>query len=227
MTLQNAISNIDSINRSIELSRLSYNPHHIVKLVGVSKYNTAQEVATLYKAGQRAFGENKIQDLKIKMDELYELPIEWHFIGHLQTNKINQLIELEPFLMHSLDSYDLAYELDKRLKIKNKTMNCLMQVNSSLETTKGGILPDEAINIYKKIRNNFTNIKLVGIMSIGANCDDIKIIENSFKTTKNIFDSLKPYGANICSMGMSSDYNLAITNGSNMIRIGSSLFKNK
>jgi len=226
MTLQNAISNIDLINKNIEISRLSYNPHHIVKLVGVSKYNTAQDVAILYKAGQRAFGENKVQDLKIKMDALYELPIEWHFIGHLQTNKINQLIELEPFLMHSLDSYDLAYELDKKLKIKNKTMNCLMQVNSSLETTKGGISPNEAINIYQKICNNFTNIKLLGIMSIGTNCDDIKIIENSFKTTKNIFDSLKPYGANICSMGMSSDYNLAIINGSNMVRIGSLLFKN-
>lgn len=224
MTLENAITNLDKINKNIEISRMQVNPHHIVKLVGVSKYHTADEVEILYCAGQRAFGENKVQDLKIKMDALADLPIEWHFVGTLQTNKINALIDLNPFLIHSLDGLELANELDKRLKIKNKTVNCLLQINSAYEDTKSGVDPKDAINIYKTIKNNFSNINLVGVMTIGANTDDFEKIQESFKITKDIFDNLKSDGAKICSMGMSSDYNLAIANGSNMIRVGSALF---
>ena len=227
MTLKNAIENLDLINKNIEFSRLQNNAHHIVKVVGISKYHTTNEIMKLYKAGQRAFGENKVQDLKQKMDELNDLPIEWHFVGNLQTNKINALIDCDPFLVHSLDGYELASELDKRLKIKNKTMNCLLQINSANEDTKSGVNTENAIEIYKKITNDFSNIRLKGVMSIGAHTDDTMTIKESFEKTKQIFDKLQVFGAKICSMGMSSDYNLAIACGSNMIRVGSILFKNE
>lgn len=218
-----AISNLDEVITQIEFSRLQNSDHHIVQLVAISKYSTAQEIKTLYKAGQRAFGENKIQDLKEKSKELEQYPIAWHFVGKLQKNKINNLIDLNPTLMHSLDSLELAEELDKKLKIKNKTMNCLMQINSANEDTKSGVNPSKAIEIYNKIQEKYSNINLKGVMSIGANSDDKKLIEDSFITTKDIFDKCK--GANICSMGMSSDFNIAILNGANMIRVGSKLFK--
>lgn len=227
MDFSNAIINIDQINKNIEAARLFQNAHHIVKLVGISKYHTSEEVRTLYKAGQRAFGENKVQDLEKKQKELQDLPIEWHFVGTLQTNKINALIDCEPYLVHSIDGLKLASEFDKRLKIKNKTQKALLQINSANEETKSGVDPSEAVEIYKKIQTEFSNIELIGVMSIGAHTDDIEKIKESFALTKNIFDQLKIFGAKICSMGMSDDYEIAIANGSNMIRVGSALFKNE
>ncbi len=223
MDKNQAIKNLDDIITKIEFSRLQVSDHHIVQLVAVSKYSTAEDIEVLYKAGQRAFGENKVQDLKIKQEKLKDLPISWHFIGALQKNKINNLIDLNPSLMHSLDSLELAQELDKKLKAKNKTMNCLLQINSAYEDTKSGVDPKDAISIYNEIKNKYQNIILKGVMSIGAHSVDEKLIEKSFKTTKEIFD--KCDDAKICSQGMSSDFETAILNGSNMIRVGSSLFK--
>ncbi len=223
MTQNQAVKNLDDIITKIEFSRLQVSDHHIVQLVAISKYSTAQDIQTLYEAGQRAFGENKVQDLKEKQEILKDLPIAWHFVGSLQKNKINNLIDCNPTLMHSLDSLDLAQELDKKLKAKNKTMRCLLQINSAYEDTKSGVDPKEAIAIYNEIQEKYTNIKLVGVMSIGAHSDDKEEIIKSFKTTKDIFN--KCPGATICSQGMSGDFELAIANGSNMIRIGSALFK--
>ena len=222
MTKEKAIENLDKIIEKIEFSRLQVSGHHIVQLVAVSKYSTIQDIRTLYEAGQRAFGENKVQDLKTKMEALDDLPIAWHFVGTLQKNKINNLIDLNPTLMHSLDSLELAEELDKKLKAKGKTMNCLLQVNSAYEDTKSGVDPKEAESIYNTINKEYTNIKLKGIMSIGAHSENKKTIENSFQTTRSIFDKIEGH---ICSMGMSSDFQTAILNGSNMIRVGSALFK--
>jgi pyridoxal phosphate enzyme (YggS family) len=223
MDKQIAIDNLDKVIQKIEFSRLQNSDHHIVQLVAISKYSTANDIKVLYEAGQRAFGENKVQDLKQKQEELEELPISWHFVGSLQKNKINNLIDLNPTLMHSLHSWDLAVELDKKLKIKNKTMNCLLQINSAYEDTKSGVDPKEALEIYRKIEQDLTNIKLKGIMSIGANTQDKDAIDKSFKITKEIFDKLE--NGTICSMGMSGDFDRAILNGSNMVRVGSALFK--
>ena len=225
MTEEKAIKNLDTIIAKIEFSRLQVSDHHIVQLVAVSKYSTAKDIEILYRAGQRAFGENKVQDLKQKQEELNDLPIAWHFIGNLQKNKINNLIDLNPSLMHSLDSLDLAQELDKKLKAKNKTMNCLLQINSAYEDTKYGVDPKDAVSIYNEIKEKYSNIILKGVMSIGAHSEDKKTIEESFKTTKNIFDTCSSENTKICSMGMSSDFETAILNGSNMIRVGSALFK--
>lgn len=223
MTSENAISNLDKIITQIEKARLNLSDHHIVNLVAISKYSTSQDIKTLYEAGQRAFGENKIQDLKLKQKELEDLPIAWHFVGTLQKNKINNLIDCNPTLMHSLDSLELAKELDKKLKAKNKTMNCLVQINSSYEDTKSGIDPKDATSIINNIKDNCSNINLKGIMSIGANSQNEEDILKSFQITKEIYDNFNQF--TICSMGMSGDFEIAIKNGSNMVRIGSALFK--
>ncbi len=223
LTKEQATINLDTLITNIEFARVQVNEHHIVQIVGVSKYSTSQDVATLYSVGQRAFGENKVQDLKEKSSELEDLPLSWHFIGTLQKNKINNLIDLNPVLMHSLDSLELAKELNSKLEAKNKTMNCLLQINSSFEDTKSGVSPSEAVDIYNTIKKEYPNIILKGVMSIGANSSDKELINKSFALTKEIFD--KCDGAKICSMGMSNDYELAIKNGSNMIRVGSALFK--
>ena len=118
MTINKAIKNLDNIITQIESARLKIDQHHIVQLVAVSKYSTVEDIKILYQAGQRAFGENKVQDLKQKQELLKEYPISWHFIGKLQKNKINNLIDCNPVLMHSLDSLELAEQLDQKLKIK-------------------------------------------------------------------------------------------------------------
>ena len=223
MTKEKAVENIDKVITKVEFSRLQVNSHKIVQLVAISKYSTVQDIQKLYESGQRAFGENKVQDLKQKQEELQDLPIAWHFVGTLQKNKINNLIDLNPVLMHSLDSLDLAENLDKKLKAKNKKMNCLLQINSAYEDTKSGIDPKTALDIYNVIQKEYTNINLKGVMSIGANSEEQEKIVESFQITKTIFDQCKE--ATICSMGMSSDFETAIINGSSMVRVGSALFK--
>ncbi len=213
---------LDSVIEKIEIARLSVDSKLIVKLVAISKYTTNDKIENLYKQGQRAFGESRVQDLQIKQKELESLPLEWHFIGRLQTNKINPLIEFEPALFHALNSLELAHELDKRLKIKNKKLKCLLQINSAKEKSKAGVMPEVAQETYHQIREQYSNIELTGLMSIGAYTEDEKIIQKSFETTKKIYD--KCSGANTLSMGMSGDFELAIRCGSNMVRIGSMLF---
>ena len=220
---KDAIDNLDTVITKIEKARLKVSDHHIVQLVAISKYSTSEDVNTLYNSGQRAFGENKVQSLKQKSLELEELPLSWHFVGSLQKNKINNLIDLNPTLVHSIDSLELAFELDKKLKAQNKTMNCLLQINSANEDTKSGVTPQLAVEIFNEIKCECLNINLKGVMSIGANSNDKKLIKQSFITTHNIFKQCK--GATICSMGMSGDFEIAIECGSNMVRVGSALFK--
>ena len=210
---------IDTVIERIEMARVSVSEHHIVKIVAVSKYSTIEEIEALYNIGQRAFGENKVQDLSAKSEALDALPLEWHFIGNLQKNKINQLIRINPYLFHGLDSLELAKEIDKRL---SEPMECLLQVNSAKEESKHGVMPEMAKDIYDEIESTCSNIHLRGLMSIGAHSDDEKTIAQSFETTKKIYDTLK--GADILSMGMSSDFELAIKCGSNMVRLGSIMF---
>jgi len=223
ITKEQAITNLDNLITKVEFARLQVSDHHIVQVVAVSKYSTQEEVEILYQAGQRAFGENKVQDLKNKSIALDKHPISWHFIGTLQKNKINNLIDLNPTLMHSLDSFELAQELNKKLEAKGKKMNCLLQVNSAKEDAKSGVSANDAVEIYSMIIKECPNIVLKGVMSIGAHSTDTSDIKKSFDITKAIFD--KCDGAKICSMGMSNDYTLAISCGSNMIRVGSALFK--
>jgi pyridoxal phosphate enzyme (YggS family) len=218
-------ANLDEVIWNIEEARISVSEHHIVQLVAVGKYTEIENIATLYELGQRAFGENQVQQLKERMKQLEELPLEWHMIGTLQKNKINNLIDLHPALMQSLDSLTLAEELNKKLAAKETKMNCLLQINSAREESKSGVTPEEASDIYLQIKESCPNITLKGVMTIGAHTEDEALIRKSFETTHRIFEDLEKEGAAICSMGMSGDYSLAIKCGSNLVRIGSSLFK--
>ena len=213
---------IDDVIRRVETARLKVSGHHIVKIVAVSKYSNTQAIKKLYEIGQRAFAENKVQDLYAKSQELEDLPLEWHFIGNLQKNKINKLLEIQPALFQALDSFELAQELQKKLSAKKMELDCLLQINSAKEESKHGVMPEDAISIYKKIQQECPNIKLKGVMSIGAHCDDKAVVKQSFELTHAIYKQLE--GATICSMGMSGDFELAIECGSNMVRLGSILF---
>ena len=217
--------NLDEVIWNIEQARIAVSEHHIVKLVTVGKYTDIKNIETLYELGQRAFGENQVQQLEERTTTLEALPLEWHFIGTLQKNKINKLIDINPFLMQSIDSLDLALAIDERLKRKERTMNCLLQINSAEEESKSGVSPEEARDIYQEILERCDSITLKGVMSIGAHTEDQSIIQESFERTYQIYDSLQSDGATVCSMGMSGDYELAISCGSNLVRIGSALFK--
>lgn len=217
--------NLDEVIWNIEEARISVSEHHIVQLVAVGKYTQIENIATLYTLGQRAFGENQVQQLKERMGALEELPLEWHMIGSLQKNKINNLIDLRPNLMQSLDSMSLATELNKKLASKKTKMNCLLQINAANEASKSGVKTEEAFDIYQQIKESCPHIHLKGVMTIGAHTKDEKLIQKSFELTHSIYQKLQNEGATICSMGMSSDYTLAIKCGSNLIRVGSSLFK--
>ena len=224
MTTKKLSQNLDMVIHNIETARLSVSGHHIVKLVAVGKYTNIENIRALYELGQRAFGENQVQQLETRIHALDELPIEWHMIGTLQKNKINKLIKLKPHLIHSIDSLELALALDSRLKNNDQKLNGLLQINSSQEMSKSGVEIEKAIDLYREINERCTNLDLQGVMSIGANTQDKNKIKNNFETTYDIFEKLKKNGAVICSMGMSEDYELAIKCGSNMVRIGSKLF---
>ena len=218
-------SNLDKVIWDIEEARLKRSEHLIVQLCVVAKYTEIENIKTLYSLGQRNFGENQVQQLEARSKELEDLPLAWHMIGTLQKNKINKLIDLNPTLLQSIDSLDLAIELNKRLEAKGRDMSALLQINSSAEATKSGVKPEEALDIYKQIQESCPNINLKGVMTIGAHSKDEELIKKSFNTTYKIYESLQDSGATICSMGMSNDFKLAIECGSNMVRVGSALFE--
>jgi len=217
--------NLDEVIWNIEQARVTVSEHHIVQLVAVGKYSDEESIKALYELGQRAFGENQVQQLSNRMHNLEDLPLQWHMLGNLQSNKINKLIELRPTLFQSLDSLKLAKMLNEKLLAKNQTMSCLLQINAANEAQKSGVIKEEACDIYQQIQESCPQLKLKGVMSIGAHVEDEKIIQKSFEQTHSIYDKLKKEGATICSMGMSNDYELAIKCGSNLVRIGSKIFK--
>ena len=193
-----------------------------IKVIAVSKYVGCDEIRALHTQGQLEFGENKVQDLAKKSEELKGLNLKWHFIGNLQSNKINQLLKIHPTLWQSCNSLKLAKAVNKRLEYK---LDTLLEINIADEESKFGANQCEAIELYHAIQENCKNINLKGIMCMGAHSDDKKIVAKSFEDAYKIYSDLTKFGAEICSMGMSSDYEIAIKNGSNMIRVGSKLFK--
>ncbi|MDR3178342.1 MAG: YggS family pyridoxal phosphate-dependent enzyme [Campylobacteraceae bacterium] len=215
--------NLSNVRSLIERAKKASAFKEDIKLIAVSKSVTSAEIESLYHAGCVDFGENRVQALKQKCEELSALPIKWHFIGRLQTNKINQLIDLNPVLVHSCDSLELALEINKRLK--DKSLDVLLQINSAKEETKAGVLPELALKTYEEILQKCPKLNLKGVMSIGAHTDDIGAIQKSFETTREIYELVLPLGAKYCSMGMSGDFELAIKCGANMLRLGTILFR--
>lgn len=212
---------LQEIIARIEKARISYSRHQIIKLVAISKYWEDHQILELYRSGQRAFGENKVQDLKRKMSVMQDYPLEWHFVGNVQENKINALIELQPSLIHSVSSLKMAQAFQVRLERQERKQRALLQINSAKEINKGGVMPEEAKEMYLEIQETCPNLLIEGVMSIGAHSEDSKIITQSFEITQKIFDSLP--NAKILSMGMSGDFELAIACGANLLRIGSAL----
>jgi len=200
-----------------------------VTLVAVSKTKPASDIELLYNEGQRVFGENKVQELVDKYEVLPK-DIEWHLIGHLQTNKVKYIA---PFvsLIHSIDSFKLLKEVDKEAKKQNRIVNCLLQFHIASEDTKFGFSIDEVKDLLSS--NEFVemqNVSIVGVMGMASFTDDEEEVRNEFRTLESYFNVLKShyfkFNVNFkeISMGMSGDYEIAIEEGSTMVRVGSSIF---
>ncbi len=205
-----------------------YIPAH-VQLVCVSKVHPIESIQEAYNAGERVFGENKVQELCAKSDALPK-DIQWHYIGHLQTNKIKFIV---PFvsLIHGIDSIKLLHEIDKNAAKINRKVNCLLQVHIAEEETKFGFSESELIDMLQgDVWKSLSNINICGLMGMATFTDDENQVRKEFHTLKMLFDTLKStYFANEpefkeISMGMSDDFKIAIEEGSTMVRIGSSIF---
>ena len=192
-----------------------------VTLVAVSKTKPNTDILEAYHAGQRIFGENKAQELAQKAEELPK-DISWHMIGHLQTNKVKFIA---PFtsLIHGVDSIKLLKEINKRAAQNNRIIDCLLQVHIATESTKFGFLLTEVEQVITESKT-FENIRIVGLMGMATFTDDTQQITQEFSSLKTVFDTVKNKHITTLSMGMSGDYQLAIEQGSNMVRVGSAIF---
>ena len=195
-----------------------------IKLVAISKTFPGEQLVKLFEAGHLDFGENKVQELKLKHTELVDLAINWHLVGHLQTNKVKYIIDFV-HLIQSVGSIKLAREIDIQAKKINKTVDILVQVNTSREEQKSGCEIEETKDLCNSI-TKFENLRLLGLMTIGKFTDDEDIIRENFRTLRYLYEDLKVNIASFkyLSMGMTSDYEIAIEEGSNMLRIGSAIF---
>lgn len=200
-----------------------------VQLVAVSKTKSNSEIMEAYEAGQRIFGENHVQEL-IEKAELLPKDIQWHMIGHLQTNKVKYIASFVS-LIASVDSLKLLKEINKHALKANRIIDCLLQVYIADEDTKFGLDHAELIELLRDEEFlELQNIRICGLMGIASNTDNEKVIKAEFYELKMLFDGIKAsfYRKddyfNILSMGMSSDYKLAIEEGSTMVRIGSTIF---
>jgi hypothetical protein len=202
-----------------------------VTLVAVSKTKPVADLMEAYEAGQRVFGENKIQEMTEKWEQMPK-DIQWHMIGHVQTNKVKYMAEYVS-LIHGVDSLKLLQEINKQAAKHNRVIDCLLQMYIAEEETKFGLNEKELEDILHFVQNDkLQNIKVVGLMGMATFTDNQTQIKKEFLNLKSTFDkinllSIVNYQLSIISMGMSGDYNLAIECGSTMVRIGSSIFGNR
>jgi pyridoxal phosphate enzyme (YggS family) len=211
------------------IEKIQQETGHKVKLIAVSKTKPESLILEAYEAGQRIFGENKVQELVSKYENLPK-DIEWHLIGHLQTNKVKYIA---PFvsMIHSIDSYKLLEVTNKEALKNNRIINVLLQIYIAKEETKFGLSEAEAIElIEQKQTANLQNIQICGVMGMATNTENKEIIKNEFLNLKSIHESLKSSffkndeNFKEISMGMSGDYGIAADCGSTMIRVGSLIF---
>lgn len=196
-----------------------------VVLVAVSKTKPEENLLEAYNAGQRVFGENKIQEMTEKWENLPK-DIEWHMIGHVQSNKVKYMAEYVN-LVHGIDRLKLIKELNKQAQKHDRTINCLLQIKIAEEDTKFGMdINDAEAILNKDFKKTYPNVNVVGFMGMATFTNDEEQVQREFKTLKSHFDRLsKDHNSlKILSMGMSGDYKLAITEGSTMVRIGSAIF---
>ncbi len=198
-----------------------------VTLVAVSKTKPVEDIQELYDLGQRNFGENYVQEL---VDKEAALPkdILWHFIGHLQTNKVKYIAPFV-YLIHGVDSLKLLHEINKQAKKNNRVINCLLQIHIAQEETKFGFDGGELINVKENLAD-LSNINICGVMGMASFSENTELLQSEFNYLQQIYQSIQTWEQPNCmhpsivSMGMSSDYLLAIDCGSTMVRIGSLLF---
>ena len=194
-------------------------------LVAVSKTKPIVDIQEAYDAGQRIFGENKIQEMVTKFDALPK-DIEWHMIGHLQRNKVKYMAHFVD-LIHGVDSFKTLKEINKQAKKHDRKINCLLQARIAKEDTKFGLSFSDIEDIISSEElSELQNINIVGLMGMATFTDNQEQLKEEFSSLKNFFDKLKAEYSELktLSMGMSGDYQLAIENGSTMVRIGSSIF---
>lgn len=212
------------MNISGNLKQLKNELPENVSLVAVTKTKPIEDIMEAYNAGHRVFGENKVQEMESKWQELPK-DIEWHMIGHLQRNKVKYMA---PFvsLIHAVDSLRLLQEINKEAQKNERVINCLLQIKIAEEDSKFGMDKNDAIQLLESDDfKKFENIKIIGLMGMATFTEDEKQVSDEFESLKTLFDSVKEkYNMSVLSMGMSGDYKLAIKNGSNMVRIGSAVF---
>jgi hypothetical protein len=198
-----------------------------VELVAVSKFHPVEKIKEVYDCGQRVFGENKVQELLSKVNELPN-DIKWHLIGHLQTNKVKFIV---PFIdtIQSVDSEKLLLEINKEAAKINKKINVLLQVKIAEEDTKYGLEVQEAKEIFSNyLENKYPNITIIGLMGMATFTDNKNQVKSEFLILKSLFDELSKFKhLEKLSMGMSDDFKIAIECGANSVRIGSAIFGNR
>jgi len=200
---------------------------HHVTLVAVSKTKSVEEIKELYDLGQKDFGENYVQEVTEKQSQLPN-DIRWHFIGHLQSNKVKQITSFI-HLIQSVDSLKLLQEINKQGKKNYRVIDCLLQVHIAQEETKFGLDENELNDLLNNSISQYQNIQIVGLMGMASLTDDMEKVRSEFKYLRSIFNKhaklqTSHFKLQTLSMGMSSDYFVAIEEGSNMVRIGSLIF---
>lgn len=218
------------MNIAENLKRIKTEIGENVKLIAVSKYTSNDEVIDAYNVGQRDFGENKVQDLEDKREKLPK-EIRWHFIGHLQRNKV-KFIAPYIHMIHAVDSFRLLREINKHAKAAGRVIPCLLQLKIAEEDTKFGMTEEEILAIIENPElRDLQNIEIKGLMGMATLTEDRYVLHEEFEKVKLLFNKIKqlPRLRNVVmkemSMGMSNDYPIAIENGSTMVRLGSSVFK--
>lgn len=212
----------DSISQNLQQLKSEISDN--VTLVAVSKTKPNEAVLEAYATGHRIFGENKVQEMTQKWEELPR-DIQWHMIGHLQTNKVKYIAPYVS-MIHSLDRVKLANEIDRQGARYRRVIDCLIQIKIAKEEEKFGFKPNEALSFLEQLRTNpLPNINIRGVMGMATFTQDSEQIKHEFSILKTFFDQNKSaHNLEILSMGMSGDYPLALELGSNMIRVGSAIF---
>jgi pyridoxal phosphate enzyme (YggS family) len=192
-------------------------------LIAVSKTRSVEQIIEAYNQGQKKFGENRVHEIVEKYNNLPK-DIEWHMIGHLQKNKVKHISKFIS-LIHSLDRLSLAKEIDKNARKENRSIDCLIQIKISNDESKYGLNPEQLDSFYTDLKQ-FENINTIGLMAMATFTKDQSLIADEFKKMEKLFKEMKTIDSKfkILSIGMSDDYQLAINNGSNMIRVGSKIF---
>ena len=220
--------NINKILQNIEEAKILAPFPEPVTLVAVTKFQDVEKLRELRKTGQCIFGENRVQELLTKVEPLRDENITWHVIGHLQTNKVRQIID-EVSMIHSLDRLSLAEEIEKRASAREKVIEVLIQVNIADEEQKFGMSKEE-VPVFLEKMQDFPHLKVMGLMLIAPNYENKEDVRPIFKEMYTLFSEMKEKKLShvemkYLSMCMSGDYRIAVEEGANMVRIGSAIFK--